>query len=102
MLDDHATDSNHKKTLGMVSTLCRSYRQAIDMLDHAKTYYHNLTTQVGDTAVQQWTVDIEATETNCKYNVTVMDIYAAKLASAGSESDNRQPASGTPFTQLAS
>ena len=51
MLDDHATDSNHKKTLGMVSTLCRSYHQAVDMLDHAKMYYQNLTNQAGTTAV---------------------------------------------------
>jgi hypothetical protein len=100
MLDDHATDSNHKKTLGMVSTLCRSYRQAVDMLDHAKTYYKNLTNQAGSTAVQKWTADIEAAETNRKYDITAMDIYAAKLA--GSEADNRQPASGTPRPQLAS
>ena len=59
MLDDHATDSNHKKNLGMVSSLCRLYRQAIDMLDHAKDYYYNLTTQAGETAVMKWTTDIE-------------------------------------------
>lgn len=100
MLDDHATDSNHKKTLGMVSTLCRSYRQAVDMLDHAKTYYQNLTIQAGNTAVQKWTVDIEAAETDRKYDITVMDIYAAQLA--GRESDNRQPDTGTPLTPLVS
>jgi len=100
MLDDHATDSNHKKTLGMIKTLCRSYRQAVDMLDHAKTYYQNLTNQAGNTAVQKWTVDIEDAESNRKNDITAMDIYAAKLA--GSESDIRQPAAGIPETQLGS
>ena len=38
MLDDHASDSNHKKTLNIVSSLCRSHARAIDMFDHAKTY----------------------------------------------------------------
>ena len=80
MLDDHATDSNHKKTLGMVSSLCRSYQHAIDMLDHAKIYYLNLTDQAGKTAVEKWTEDIEAAEEKRKYDKTEMDIYAAKLA----------------------
>jgi hypothetical protein len=55
-LDDHATDSNHKKSLGMVSTLCRGYRHAVEMLAHAKTYYQNLTDQAGQPAVEKWMV----------------------------------------------
>lgn len=98
MLDDHATDSNHKKTLGMVSSLCRNYRQAVDMLDHAKSYHQNLTNQAGITAVQKWTLDIEEAEINRKYDITVMDLYAAKLVS--SDSECRQPATGNPHTQL--
>ena len=50
-LDDHATDSNHKKTLGMVSNLCRLYRHAVDMLEHVETYYQNLTEQAGTFSV---------------------------------------------------
>ena len=100
MLDDHALDSNHKKTLGMVSTLCRLYHQAVDMLDHAKTYYQNLTNQAGSAAVQKWTLDIEAAEIDRRNDVTVMDIYAAKLT--GSDTGGRPPAAGTCETQLGS
>ena len=32
------------------------------MLDHAKTYYQNLTNQAGSAAVQKWTLDIEVAE----------------------------------------
>lgn len=98
MLDDHATDSNHKKTLNMVPTLCRSYSQAVDMSDHAKTYYQNLTNQAGSTAVEKWTEDIMDAETNRKYDTTVMDIYAANMQER--ESDTRQPAADIPHTKL--
>ena len=60
MLDDHTTDSNHKKTLGIVNTLCRSHQTAVDMLDHAQIYYRNLTDQAGPTAVAKWDQDIES------------------------------------------
>lgn len=93
-LDDHANDSNHKKTLGMVSSLCRSYRHALDMLEHAQMYYQNLTDQAGMIAVEKWTDDIKLAEVSRRDDVKVMDIYAAKLAQA--PLDNRSPASGTP------
>jgi Kyakuja-Dileera-Zisupton transposase len=99
MLDDHASDSNHKKTLGIISSLCRSHRAAVDMLDHAKTYHHNLTNEAGTIAVEKWTLDIEAAEINRKYVITDMDIYAAKLPEC--PSGIRHPASGTPRTPLA-
>jgi hypothetical protein len=79
MLDDHASDSNHKKTIGMVNTLCRSHRHAVDMLDHAKTYYQKLTDQAGRTVVEKWNNDILKAEGNRKSDITAMDIYAAKL-----------------------
>ena len=100
MLDDHAADSNHKKTLGMVSTLCRSYRHAVDMLDHAKTYHQNLTAQAGDAVVEKWTLDIENAETDRKYDITVMDIYAAKLAGTGTGTGTRDTAPGNTHTKL--
>jgi Kyakuja-Dileera-Zisupton transposase len=93
-LDDHATDSNHKKAIGMVATLCRGYRHAIDMLAHAKVYYENLTTQAGERSVEMWTEEIERAENERRNNVKVMDIYAAKLAET--PSDRRHPASGNP------
>ena len=95
-LDDHANDSNNKKMLGMVSGLCRSYRHAIDMLEHAKPYHQNLTDEAGTAAVDKWTDDIERAEANRKNDLSVMDIYAAKLAPANT--DSRQPATGMPLS----
>jgi hypothetical protein len=100
MLDDHATDSNHKKTIGMVNSLCRSYRHAVDMLDHAKTYYQNLTDQAGRAAVHKWSDDIEAVERKRKTDITAMNIYAAKLADAPSNSRHETP--GIPRSPQAS
>jgi Kyakuja-Dileera-Zisupton transposase len=78
ILDDHATDSNHRKMLGIVSTLCKSYDKATDMHLHAQEYYNNLSAQAGLTAVSKWKADIEEAETNRRYNLPAMDIYAAK------------------------
>ena len=98
MLDDHASDSNHKKTLGIVSSLCQSHYTAVDMLDHAKTYYQNLTDQVSTTAMEKWTFDIEAAECRQKYDISVMSIYAAKLDN--DDQDVWHPASGMLNTPL--
>lgn len=79
MLDDHATDSNHKKMLGIVSSLCKSNRAAVDMVEHAEIYFQNLSTEAGSTAVEKWKKDIEDTEIKRRTDVKAMDIYAAKL-----------------------
>ena len=82
MLDDHASDSNHKKMLGIVTTLCKSNTTAIDMLEHAKTYYDNLTSEAGSMAVDKWTDKIKDAEDKRQCDIKAMDIYAAKNESA--------------------
>ena len=79
ILDDHATDSNHKKMLGIVSTLCKSHHKAIDMLEHAEEYYNNLTKQAGPVATAKWKADIELAEACWSYNLPAMDTYSANL-----------------------
>ena len=79
MLDDHANNSNHKKCLGIVPTLCQAYQIAIDMLDHAESYYWKLTEQAGLFAVEKWEHNIQEAETMHKYDITKMDIYAARF-----------------------
>jgi hypothetical protein len=91
-LDDHASDSNHKKALGMVKSLFRNHRHAIEMLEHSKTYYQNLTDEAGSTAVEKWSEEIKKAEACRRQDVAVMNIYAAKLAT--SPSDTPQPAAG--------
>jgi hypothetical protein len=100
MLDDHATDSNHKKTIGMVNSLCRSYRHAVDMLDHAKTYHKNLTDQAGRAVVEKWRIDVEAVERYRRSDISAMDIYAAKLTDTAS--DSRHQSTGISRSPLAS
>jgi hypothetical protein len=79
LLDDHATDSNHKKMLGIVSTLSKNHYKAVDMLEHAQEYYDNLTNQAGTLAVAKWNADIENAEAVRSHNRPAMDIYAAKI-----------------------
>jgi hypothetical protein len=100
ILDDHTTDSNHKKMLGMVSGLCRTYRHAVDMLDHAKSYYQKLTEEAGVKAVEKWTNDIEVAENVRKKDVTAMDIYAAKIDKSPSDSRQQPAVPNTPVSPL--
>ena len=79
LLDDHATDSNHKKMLGMVSNLCRNYRKALDMFEHAEEYYNNLTNQAGPVVTAKWRDDVEKAEASRRTDLKAMDIYAARL-----------------------
>lgn len=79
LLDDHATDSNHKKMLGMVSSLCTNHRKASDMSIIAQEYYDNLTHQAGPTAVDLWEMDIRQAESARCNNRSAMDIYATNL-----------------------
>ena len=79
MLDDHATDSNHKKMLGIVSTLCKGHQMATDMVESAQLYYENLSNQAGPMAVAKWKADIEVAETQHLYDLAVMDIYCSNL-----------------------
>ena len=75
MLDDHATDSNHKKMLSMVSILYKGHQMATDMVESAKLYYKNLSNQAGLMAVVKWKANIEAAEACHHYDLAAMDIY---------------------------
>jgi hypothetical protein len=79
LLDDHATDSNHKKLLGIVSSLCKNHHKANDMVEHAQEYYDSLTRQAGPIPVAKWKADILAAEESRDHNLPAMDIYAAKV-----------------------
>ena len=73
-LDDHSSDSNHKKTIGMVSCLFWAYLHAVDMLEHAEKCYQNLTEQAGMSTVEKRSKDIEKAEKEQRDNIKVMDI----------------------------
>ena len=79
LLDDHATDSNHKKMLGIVTSLCKNYKKAVDTSEHAQEYFDNLSMQSGAAAVGLWESDIRAAEA-CRFDDrAAMDIYGTKL-----------------------
>jgi hypothetical protein len=79
LLDDHTTDSNHKKMLGMVSSLSKNYQKAVDMSLIAEEYYANLTREAGPTAIGLWEVDICRAESCRIDDRSAMDIYATKF-----------------------
>jgi hypothetical protein len=79
IIDDHATDSNIKKMLSIVSTICKNHQKAIDMSENAREYYDKLTHQAGPLAVAKWSREIEQAEACRGNNLPAMDIYAAKI-----------------------
>ena len=97
MLDDHACDSNHKKTLGIITSLGKAHRTAIDMLEHAKIYHSNLSDKAGLRAADKWKQDIENAEKKRSEDITAMDVYAAKLTTSALAS--RSPAASPAGTQ---
>lgn len=99
MLDDHASDSNHKKSLGIVRSLSKLHRTAREMRDNAQIYYDNLTTQAGPLAVEKWTRDIEEAEGGRRLDVSAMDIYAAKLDSRPTSTGHRIGSGGAGLPQ---
>lgn len=78
LLDDHATDSNHKKMLGIVSSLCKNYEKAEEMLKLTQEYYGNLTQEAGHIAVSHWEAEVRKAEENRLNDRRVMDMYATK------------------------
>lgn len=79
ILDDHTSDSNHKKMLGIVTSLCKNYQKAIDMYDHSQEVYVTQTNGSGTLAVGKWTSEIELAEASRRDNLPAMDIYGARL-----------------------
>jgi len=79
ILDDHTSDSNHKKMLGIVTVLSKSHKKAVDMLEHAEEYYNKLSSGAGALAVEMWKAEIELAEESRSDNLPAMDIYAPKI-----------------------
>ena len=66
------------------------------MVEHAKTYYQNMTDRAGKTAVEMWTAEIERAKRDRRTNVEVMNIYASQTVN--SPSNIWHPASGMEST----
>ncbi|KAF8799520.1 hypothetical protein BYT27DRAFT_7120564, partial [Phlegmacium glaucopus] len=100
MLDDHASDSNHKTALGMVDSLVARYRHALTMTDETGKYYLEMTAMVEDDRVKIWEDEILSAESMREADLKVMDIYRARVpdqllddSAAGSASGPDTPTS---------
>ena len=77
IMDDHMTDSNHKKCLGMTSSLCHRFIQAAAMSLSTDKYHDRLTDTIDQEWVNRWELEIESAERERKQNISVMDIMGA-------------------------
>lgn len=87
MLDDHASDSNHKKLLGMTQYLYDRYRESCANLEHMIKKYAEQSEAAGAVAVESWNTQIEHVEAQRMEKLAVMDIYRAKIIRDTSYSD---------------
>jgi len=77
MLDDHASDSNHKKLLGIALAICKSHTGASEMATQTKQYFDDMTVSAG-LAAQQWESAISEAETRRLADLSAMDIYSTR------------------------
>jgi len=90
MLDDHASDSNHKKLLGMALAICKSHTDASAMATQTKQYFNDMTMSAG-LAAQQWESTISKAEKWRPTNISAMDIYSTKTCT--DQADRPMPSS---------
>jgi hypothetical protein len=79
VLDDHACDSNHKKLLGMTTSLMQRHIEATETLEVSDRYLAQQTQSADPMAIQHWRNEIEAAEETRLTNPPVMDIYGARV-----------------------
>ncbi|GLB37202.1 hypothetical protein LshimejAT787_0402530 [Lyophyllum shimeji] len=95
ILDDHMSDSNWKKLLGMTAALCKRYRKAKSMSASAQEYYLALKDGSPADMVATWDREIEDAESRRLDDPSgqSMDILLARSASSTSRGsdDRRQP-----------
>jgi hypothetical protein len=123
VIDDHASDSNHKKSLGMGQSdifgsqlytdslvalvLCDRFGQAKDMVHTTSEYYTQFTSTISAGALKKWTKEIESAESRRLEDPHAMDIMGAQqleitadLAQSGFNS-NRPTGAGSEWLNLA-
>jgi hypothetical protein len=85
VLDDHASDSNHKKMLGMIRYLCRRHKEASETLASSERYFEQLSHAAEPENVHHWKCEIEHAEATRLARPNVMDIYGAKVINANAD-----------------
>ena len=81
VLNDHMSNSNHKKMLEMVRNLCRQHKKASETLASSKCYFEQLSHAANPAIVHCWECDIEHAEAMRLTWPQVMDIYGNEIHS---------------------
>lgn len=92
VLDDHASDSNHKNMLGIYKYLCQRYMEASDTVATILESFEQLSGEAGIQVVAAWMADIESAEAGRRHDITVMDIYATQGATPAEQDPAPAPA----------
>jgi len=83
MLDDHASDSNHKKMLSMTAMLCSKSQDALEVSTQLGKLHEELTAAFGRQATERWEDEVASAELLRLTDVKVMDMYTTQgMASA--------------------
>lgn len=79
IIDDHMNDSNWKKMVGIVDTVCRKYRRAVANAGAREEYHEDLTAAADPNQVKLWKKEIERAENLRIINPKSMDIMGARV-----------------------
>lgn len=86
LLDDHATDSNHKKMLGLIQSLRLAYYKALSHEAKFRKYFEGLSPHC-QSRLPEWTQLINNAEQVRLQNRSVMDMYSTSVPGAVDPSD---------------
>ncbi|KAH9478642.1 hypothetical protein JR316_0009099 [Psilocybe cubensis] len=95
ILDDHASDSNHKKALEITKYLCRRHLESVQARETYRISFANLTKAADPDAVNLWKKQIEDAEARRLEDPKVMDIYTAKRPGQSTSSNRDSEAECT-------
>ena len=72
-------DSNWKKMVGIVGSVCRKYRRAVVNTRARQEYHEDITAAAGAESVATWTAEIERAEARRMTNPKVMDLLGTRI-----------------------
>jgi hypothetical protein len=102
MLDDHATDSNHKKLVGMTFYLCSRNAEASAVAVYTEQCFAELSGTIASATTHIWEEEVLAAEAMRLADVSSMDIYAARVTDQHSSPSASGPAPHSASANISS
>ncbi|KAM6490431.1 hypothetical protein JOM56_014104, partial [Amanita muscaria] len=102
MLDDHATDSNHKKLVGMTFYLCSRNAEASAVAVYTEQCFAELSGTIASATTHIWEEEVLAAEAMRLADVSSMDIYAACVTDQHSSPSASGPAPHSASANISS